>query len=162
MQRTLLTKILLIVIVVLIIGLLLERMNANQRVVSRDNRTGTALVSARVGATPVNNKVSVTPVSNGGTTTPASNGVGTTPFMGWSTWNFIGSSPTEANDEAQAQVEASKLKAYGYNYILLDDYWYLNPATTVDQYGRWSVDTGKFPDGIAAVASYVHGLGLKF
>jgi alpha-galactosidase len=90
------------------------------------------------------------------------NGVGRTPFMGWSTWNFIGRNPTEANVQAQAKVEASKLKAYGYNYILLDDFWYLNPSTTVDQYGRWVVDTSKFPDGLSGLASYVHSLGLKF
>jgi alpha-galactosidase len=90
------------------------------------------------------------------------NGLGQTPFMGWSTWSYVGKDPTEANVEAQARVEASKLKAYGYNYVLLDDWYYLNPATTVDQYGRWVVDTSKFPHGIAAVASYVHSLGLKF
>jgi hypothetical protein len=32
------------------------------------------------------------------------NGAAQTPFMGWSSWNFIGSHPTEANIEAQAQV----------------------------------------------------------
>jgi alpha-galactosidase len=32
----------------------------------------------------------------------------------------------------------------------------------VDQYGRWVIDSSKFPHGIAAVASYVHSLGLKF
>jgi hypothetical protein len=31
----------------------------------------------------------------------------------------------------------------------------------VDQYGRWAVDTSKFPNGLAGLASYVHGLGLK-
>src|SRR6185312_12987019 len=93
---------------------------------------------------------------------PASNnGAAPTPFMGWSTWNFIGSHPTEANVEAQAQVVASQLKSHGYNYILLDDFWYLNPSTTVDSYGRWAVDTSKFPNGLAGLASYVHGLGLK-
>lgn len=89
------------------------------------------------------------------------NGAATTPFMGWSTWNYIGSHPTEANVEAQAQVVASQLKSHGYNYILLDDFWYLNPSTTVDQYGRWAVDTSKFPNGLSGLASYVHGLGLK-
>lgn len=89
------------------------------------------------------------------------NGAAPTPFMGWSTWNFIGSHPTEANIEAQAQVEASQLKSHGYNYILLDDFWYLNPSTNVDQYGRWSVDTTKFPNGLAGLASYIHALGLK-
>ena len=94
--------------------------------------------------------------------TAENNGVGTTPFMGWSTWNFIGSKPTESNVEAQAKVLASKLKAHGFNYVLLDDFWYLNPATTVDQYGRWVVDSSKFPHGLSGVASYVHSLGLKF
>ncbi len=90
------------------------------------------------------------------------NGLAQTPYMGWSTWSYVGKNPTEANVEAQARVEASKLKAYGYNYVLLDDWYYLNPATTVDQYGRWVIDSSKFPHGIAAVANYVHGLGLKF
>jgi alpha-galactosidase len=97
--------------------------------------------------------------------TPAhaeNNGTAATPFMGWSTWSFDGGYPTQSNIEAQANVEASKLKAYGYNYVLLDDHYYLNPGTTVDQYGRWVPNPAQFPNGIAAVASYVHSLGLKF
>jgi hypothetical protein len=97
--------------------------------------------------------------------TPAhaeNNGLATTPFMGWSTWSFDGGYPTQANVEAQANVVASKLKSYGYNYVLLDDHYYINPGTTVDQYGRWQVNPAQFPNGIAAVASYVHSLGLKF
>ena len=38
-------------------------------------------------------------------------------FMGWSTWNFIGSHPTEANVEAQAQVVANQLKSHGYSIL---------------------------------------------
>jgi len=83
------------------------------------------------------------------------------PFMGWSTWNFIGHNPTEANVEAQARAVASQLKSHGYNYILLDDFWYSNPATTVDANGRWAVDTSRFPNGLAGLASYLHGLGLE-
>jgi alpha-galactosidase len=97
--------------------------------------------------------------------TPAhaeNNGVATTPFMGWSTWSFDGGYPTQANIEAQANVEASKLKASGYNYVLLDDHYYLNPGTTVDQYGRWQINSAQFPNGIAGIANYVHSLGLKF
>lgn len=90
------------------------------------------------------------------------NGTAATPFMGWSTWSFDGGYPTQSNIEAQANVEASTLKAYGYNYVLLDDHYYLNPGTTVDQYGRWETNPAQFPNGIAAVASYVHSLGLKF
>ncbi len=102
---------------------------------------------------------------SGRTITPAhaeNNGVATTPFMGWSTWSFDGGYPTQANIEAQANVEASKLKSHGYNYVLLDDHYYLNPGTTVDQYGRWVVNSAQFPNGIAGIANYVHSLGLKF
>ncbi len=90
------------------------------------------------------------------------NGLAQTPLMGWSSWSSIRSNPSEATIKAQAQAMASTLKSYGYSYINLDDFWYLNPATSVDQYGRWSVDTSRFPDGMAATASYVHSLGLKF
>ncbi len=103
--------------------------------------------------------------TSGTSTTPAhaeNNGVATTPFMGWSTYSFDGGDPTQANIEAQANVEASKLKSHGYNYILLDDHYYLNPGTTVDQYGRWQVNSAQFPNGIAGIANYVHSLGLKF
>lgn len=90
------------------------------------------------------------------------NSLGQTPLLGWSSWSSIRSSPSEAKIEAQAQAMSTTLKAHGYSYIDMDDFWYLNPGTTVDQYGRWAVDTSKFPDGIAATASYIHGLGLKF
>lgn len=90
------------------------------------------------------------------------NGVARTPFMGWSTWSYDGGYPTQSNVEAQANVEASKLASFGYNYVLLDDHYYLNPGTTVDQYGRWVTNSAQFPNGIAAVASYVHSIGLKF
>lgn len=88
------------------------------------------------------------------------NGVSATPPMGWSSWSFIRSAPTEAKIEAQAKAMSdSGLAAAGYRYVNLDDFWYLNPATTVDGYGRWQTDPAKFPDGMASVAAYVHGLG---
>lgn len=90
-----------------------------------------------------------------------SNGLALTPFMGWSTWDYL-ENPTEASVEAQAKVEASKLKAYGFTYVLIDDGWYINPSTTVGQYGRWAINSSRFPHGLSAVASYVHSLGLKF
>ncbi|HVV19857.1 MAG TPA: glycoside hydrolase family 27 protein, partial [Pseudonocardiaceae bacterium] len=91
------------------------------------------------------------------------NGVALTPQMGWSSWSFIRSNPTEANIEAQAKaMHDTGLTAHGYTYVNIDDFYYLDPATTVDAYGRWVTDTGKFPDGMAAVAGYVHGLGEKF
>jgi alpha-galactosidase len=91
-----------------------------------------------------------------------SNGTATTPLLGWSSWSTIRSNPTESNIEAQAQALSTTLKSHGYQYVNMDDFWYLNPSTTVDQYGRWAIDTNRFPHGISAVATYVHNLGLKF
>lgn len=84
------------------------------------------------------------------------------PFLGWSSWYFVGRHPTQAKIEAQARVVADTLKSHGYNYILLDDFYYLNPATTVDQFGRWVVDTSKFPKGLVGLAKDIHNMGLKF
>ena len=89
------------------------------------------------------------------------NGVSLTPPMGWSSWSFIRKNPTESNIEAQAlAMSTSGLVAHGYTYVNIDDFWYLNPATTVDSYGRWVTDPSRFPDGMAAVAGYVHNLSL--
>ncbi|MEY9930622.1 alpha-galactosidase [Catenulispora sp. GP43] len=92
-----------------------------------------------------------------------SNGAATTPLMGWSSWSFLRNAPTEAKMKAQAQaMSSSGLVAAGYKYVNLDDFWYLDPASTVDSYGRWVTDTGKFPDGMANLGSYIHSLGEKF
>jgi hypothetical protein len=99
------------------------------------------------------------------------NGVGQTPALGWSSWSFIRSDPTAAKIEAQARaMKSSGLASVGYQYVNVDDFWYVCPGSqgpAVDQYGRWAIDTSKFPsqgdeNGIQAVAGYVHELGLKF
>ncbi len=60
---------------------------------------------------------------------------------------------------------ASKLKPFGYTYIVLDGGWHSNPyqsdTSSVDQYGQIT-DRIKFPNAIPYLANYVHGLGLKF
>jgi Alpha galactosidase A/NPCBM-associated, NEW3 domain of alpha-galactosidase/Alpha galactosidase C-terminal beta sandwich domain/Carbohydrate binding module (family 35) len=99
------------------------------------------------------------------------NGVGLTPAMGWSSWSFLRHGPTEANIEAEAKaMKDSGLAGVGYQYVNLDDFWYQCPGSqgpNVDQYGRWVIDATRFGssgslNGIQAVASYVHSLGLKF
>jgi len=101
------------------------------------------------------------------------NGVGLTPAMGWSSWSFLRHGPDAAKIEAQAKaMKSSGLASVGYQYVNLDDFWYVCPGSQgpdVDQYGRWVIDTSKFPsdaatgrNGIQVVADYVHKLGLKF
>jgi hypothetical protein len=91
------------------------------------------------------------------------NGAADVPPSGWSNWSFIQRDPTEANSKAQAKaMRDTGLTNHGYTYVNIDDWWYENPATTVDQYGRWVADGTRFPKGMADIGTYVHGLGEKF
>src|SRR5436309_1503261 len=91
-----------------------------------------------------------------------SNGIAPKPQMGWSSWSFLRMGVNDAKIRAQADGMHANLQAHGFQYVNIDDGWYLQPAQTVDQYGRWAVDTSLFPSGLSGVASYVHSLGLKF
>ena len=103
-----------------------------------------------------------------GTAHPAAasdNGQSVRPAMGWSSWSFVRRQPTEAKIKAQADaLVAGGLKDHGFVYVNLDDFWQKCDSNgfAVDSYGRWAVDTAKFPSGIKALADYVHSKGLKF
>jgi Alpha galactosidase C-terminal beta sandwich domain/Alpha galactosidase A len=94
-----------------------------------------------------------------------------TPVMGWSGWSFLrlGANSAQVKGEAKALVSTG-LAAAGYQYVNLDDGWYQCPGSqgpNVDSDGRWVVNTANYPNvgsenGIAALAAYVHSLGLKF
>ena len=93
------------------------------------------------------------------------------PVLGFSTWSSLRLNVSAATDEAQAlALHDSGLQSLGYDYLNQDDGWYVCPGRqgpSVDAYGRWVTDGRLFPpgpggeDGIAALARYVHGLGLK-
>jgi hypothetical protein len=101
-----------------------------------------------------------------GTARAEDNGVGRKPLLGWSSWSFVRRNPTAATIEAQADaMKASGLGRAGFKYVNVDDFWYPCPGgqgPDVDRYGRWVVDTTKFPDGMKAVADHVHHDGFKF
>ena len=90
-----------------------------------------------------------------GTTAPTS----PTPPMGWSSWSALreGSSLNQDGIKAQARVMHDKLQRYGYRYINIDAGW----SDHLDAYGRMAWDATRFPDGIPALAAYLHGQGLK-
>lgn len=50
----------------------------------------------------------------------------------------------------------------GVEQFVVDDGWFKNRITDNGGLGDWSVDTGKFPDGLKAFVDKVKGLGLKF
>src|SRR6266540_2488125 len=107
----------------------------------------------------------VTGLLTAGPAAATDNGLSIRPAMGWSSWSFVRRWPDEAKIKAQASAMVSSgLASHGYVYINLDDFWQLCDGNgfVVDGFGRWVVDPAKFPNGIKALADYVHGLGLKF
>jgi alpha-galactosidase len=87
------------------------------------------------------------------------NGLALTPPMGWNDWNAYGCSVSEQLVEQTAlAMHNDGLQAAGYQYVNIDDCWM---SSSRDASGNLVANPTKFPDGIAAVASYVHSLGLK-
>jgi alpha-galactosidase len=84
----------------------------------------------------------------------------TGPLMGWNSWNAIRLGVDEAYMKAEARaLVASGMGKAGYDYVVLDGGW---RAPTRDARGEMQANPAKFPDGLRGLASYVHGLGLKF
>ncbi len=87
------------------------------------------------------------------------NGLALTPPMGWNDWNAYGCNVSEQLVEQTAlAMHDDGLQAAGYQYVNIDDCWM---SASRDTSGNLVANPAKFPDGIAAVASYVHSLGLK-
>jgi hypothetical protein len=81
-----------------------------------------------------------------------------TPPMGWNSWNKFQGNVTEALIKSIADAMVSTgMKAAGYEYVNIDDGW----VDTRDASGHIVVNATKFPGGMAALAGYVHGKGLK-
>ncbi|MFG1606531.1 glycoside hydrolase family 27 protein [Actinoplanes sp. NPDC049265] len=90
------------------------------------------------------------------------NGLARTPPMGFNNWNSTQCRAefNEAMVKGIADLFVSRgLKAAGYQYVNLDDCW-ARPQR--DGSGNLVPDPARFPNGIKAVADYVHGKGLKF
>lgn len=101
-----------------------------------------------------------------------------TPPMGWNSWDFYGTSATEAQMKAQADVQAEKLLKFGYDTCTLDITWYDDTAgqthayndkapLELDEYGRLIPGPKRFPSsaggkGLKPLADYIHSKGLKF
>jgi len=82
-----------------------------------------------------------------------SKGLSLTPPMGWNTWNKFGCNVSEelVKGAADAMV-ASGMKDAGYQYIVIDDCWQVRR----DEKGNIVPYADRFPNGIKAVADYVH------
>ena len=82
------------------------------------------------------------------------------PPMGWNSWNTFGENISDSliREMADQMVSGGYLDA-GYNYLVIDDCWSLRER---DENGFLVPDPAKFPNGMKAVADYVHSKGLKF
>ncbi|WP_442817823.1 NPCBM/NEW2 domain-containing protein [Streptomyces sp. NBC_01591] len=94
--------------------------------------------------------------------TPQSgNGLALTPPMGFNNWNstHCRAEFDESMVKGIADIFVEKgLKEAGYQYVNLDDCW-AKPQRNAD--GKLEADPQRFPNGIKAVADYVHSKGLK-
>ena len=82
------------------------------------------------------------------------------PPMGCNSWNTFGANINETllKEIADAMVDTG-LRDAGYEYVVIDDCWSLRER---DANGRLVPDPEKFPNGMKAIADYVHEKGLKF
>jgi alpha-galactosidase len=119
--------------------------------------------------------------ASGGAATVArsSRGLAPSPPMGWNSYDAYCGDVTEQEFKANADYMAKHLAKYGWQYVVVDYYWYFpHPQTedfqnqeqlevAMDEYGRLLPAENRFPSaaggkGFKPLANYVHKLGLKF
>jgi hypothetical protein len=105
-----------------------------------------------------------------------SNRIAPTPPMGWNSWDAYAQNITEAQVKENADFIARKLKKFGWNYVVVDEGWYLpdpapsteqNKGFVMDANGRFLPSALRFPSaagvaGFKPLGDYLHARGLKF
>ena len=100
-----------------------------------------------------------------------------TPPMGWNSWDSYGPAIRENEVKANLDTMATKLKPFGWQYVIVDIEWYQPDAhahgyiargkVTMDEFGRFVPSPNRFPSaangaGFKPLADYAHSKGLKF
>ncbi len=100
-----------------------------------------------------------------------------TPPMGWNSWDSYGLTVNETQFRANMVVMAAQLKEFGWQYVVVDEGWYLeNPELTamperlrytVNARGQYEPAVNRFPsaksgEGFKPLSDAVHENGLKF
>jgi alpha-galactosidase len=100
-----------------------------------------------------------------------------TPSMGWNSWDSYGLTVNETQFRANMEVMAAQLKEFGWQYVVVDEGWYLqNPEIaamperlryTVNARGQYEPAANRFPSarggaGFKPLSDAVHENGLKF
>lgn len=88
------------------------------------------------------------------------NGLARTPPMGWNSWNLkVGPISAAEVRRITDAIVSTGMRELGYQYVVIDDCWSEHER---DAEGRLVPAQALFPEGMKAVADYVHKQGLKF
>ncbi len=95
--------------------------------------------------------------------------------MGWNSWDSYGMTVTQDEFEANAEWMKQHLRPHGWEYVVVDEGWYLaNPDAkagnfrfTIDTNGRYTPAANRFPlaarnAGFKKLADWVHARNMKF
>lgn len=94
------------------------------------------------------------------TPAPSSEPLAATPPLGWNSWNMFGHKVDEVAIRETVDALASLgFKDCGYEYVVIDDCWSVKDGR--DSHGDLQADPGRFPNGMQALADYVHAKGFK-
>jgi hypothetical protein len=99
-----------------------------------------------------------------------------TPPMGWNSWDAYGPTVNESQFRANMVVLAAQLKEFGWQYVVIDEGWYLqNPENvsmpetlryTLNPRGQYEPAPNRFPSaassGFKPLSDAAHQDGLKF
>src|SRR5258705_6229097 len=100
-----------------------------------------------------------------------------TPPMGWNSWDSFGLTINESQFRANMLVMAAQLKEFGWEYVVIDEGWYLeNPENasipealryTINSQGQYEPAANRFPTseiggGVKPLSDAVHENRLKF
>jgi alpha-galactosidase len=146
-------------------------MTSHRTIKARFTVVGIGLLAAAL-VTPASQALAHSPAHGAKKqTSPSYNGLALTPPMGFNDWNAFGCNVSQALVEQTAlTMHRNGMQAAGYDYVNIDDCWMkgrdvTGPAAKIaagrDAKGHLIADPTYFPDGIAALAKYVHSLGLK-
>jgi alpha-galactosidase len=85
------------------------------------------------------------------------------PLVTYNTWFVYG---TRLNEDAMV-AEIDRAASLGVELFVMDAGWYLGAGETSDfdfdsGLGTWTADPDRFPSGLASLADYAHGVGMKF
>ena len=86
-------------------------------------------------------------------------GLARTPYLGWNTYYGLGAPSEDKIKSVADYLVSSGLRNAGYDIVWIDGGW--TAPQPRDAQGNLLADPAKFPHGLPALVSYLHGHGLR-